>query len=172
MKLLIIILTFVLFISLKAPMEEHGNVLSPLHDYSTEWDQPKYQLCNTAKNVAYLSAEEKNIFWILNMARMNPALFDETVVKQFPQLGDQPWLINIDEYKSLLETMRKIKPMQVLYPDSLCWVSAGCHASSAGNTGYVGHVRQNGRMSKEKSIFMVSVAIMATTMRSILSCTC
>lgn len=74
---------------------------------------------------------------------MNPALFGKTVVKQFPEIGHKGWLINIDEYKSLLDTMPKIKPMKLLYTDSIYWASAKCHALTAGKAGYVGHVRQS-----------------------------
>jgi hypothetical protein len=148
MKQFTAIFALLLFIAFKTPYKNAEEKLSPLHDYSTEWDQPKYMKCNTAAKTNYLTTEEKNIIWILNMARMNPPLFGKTVVKQFPELGSHGWLINIDEYKSLLDTMQKIKPMGILYPDSLCWESAKCHAITAGEVGYVGHVRQSDECSK------------------------
>lgn len=142
------IFALLLFIAFKNPYKNPAVIPSPLHEYSPEWDQEKYQKCNTAAKTNYLTTEEKNVIWILNMARMNPPLFGKTVVKQFPEIGGQGWLINIDEYKSLLDTMPKIIPMGVLYPDSLCWASAKCHAITAGEVGYVGHVRQSNECNR------------------------
>jgi hypothetical protein len=42
--------------------------------------------------------------------------------------------------------------MALLYPDSLCFVSAECHAISSGKTGYVGHERQT-KECKDKHLF-------------------
>ena len=87
------------------------------------------------------------------MARVNPALFAKTVVKQFPELGGQGWLVNIDEYKSLLDTMQKIKPLRQLYPDSLCWESARCHAETSGNLSYTGHERMTDECRQKRRFF-------------------
>ncbi len=58
----------------------------------------------------YMSQAEKELIWILNMARMNPTLFASTVVKKYPDEMDNLWLKNVDEYKSLLDTMSRLKP--------------------------------------------------------------
>ena len=57
---------------------------SPLGLYSPAWNDARYLTCNTAANTGYMSAGEKEVIYILNMARMNPALFANTVVKQYP----------------------------------------------------------------------------------------
>jgi len=114
---------------------------NPLVQYSTAWNSNLYKKANTAAKANYLSSKEKQIFYILNLARMNPPLFASTAVKQFPgSIGDKG-LVNHPDYISLLDTLKKLKPLPLLYPDSLCWVSAKCHATSSGESGYIGHER-------------------------------
>jgi uncharacterized protein YkwD len=115
---------------------------SPLAGYSSEWNDDKYLKCNTAANASYMSDQEKEVIYILNLLRVNPTLFANTVVQKYPDDNHQGFLRNIREYKSLLDTLRKTKPLPLLYPDSLCFVSAQCHAVSSGQAGYVGHERQ------------------------------
>ncbi|HKL38267.1 MAG TPA: hypothetical protein VJ876_05175 [Bacteroidales bacterium] len=45
-----------------------------------EWNNPVYRLANTAAEKNYLKKEEKMIYYYLNLARMNPALFRETFI--------------------------------------------------------------------------------------------
>jgi hypothetical protein len=114
---------------------------SPLAAYSAAWNNAMYKKANTGAKASYLSSKEKQIIYILNLARMNPPLFASTAVKQFPgRIGDDN-LVNHPDYKSLLDTLKKLKPLPLLYPDSLSWVSARCHAASSGENGYVGHER-------------------------------
>lgn len=114
---------------------------SPLAEYSTEWNDAKYLKCNTAANARYLTAEEKKVIYILNMARMNPPLFAKTVVNQYPEKGK--WSVNRDSFyfTSLMDTLQKLKPQKLLSPDSLCFKSAFCHASTTGKNGSVTHDR-------------------------------
>ena len=60
-----------------------GATPSPLAVYSTQWNYPMFEKANTAANVSYLSKEEKEFIYVLNLARMNPYLFAETVLKPF-----------------------------------------------------------------------------------------
>ena len=116
---------------------------SPLGLYSPAWNDARYLTCNTAANTGYMSAGEKEVFYILNMARMNPALFANTVVKQYPNKSNKNYLQNSGYYKSLLNELLTLKPMKSFSPDSLCYESAFCHALSTGKEGYVGHDRLN-----------------------------
>jgi hypothetical protein len=102
--------------------------VSPLALYSTEWNKPEYLACNTAKNVTYMSAEEKKVIYILNLLRKNPKLFARTVIAKYPANAGQNWLVNIDEYKSLLDTVNKMQPLNLLQPNKKCYTSSQCHA--------------------------------------------
>jgi hypothetical protein len=115
--------------------------VSPLGNYSSQWNEAKYLNCNTAANVKYMNTAEKEVIYILNMARLNPTLFANTVVKQYPNKSGQDHLRNSDYYRSLITSFQKMKPEQLLYPDSLCYKSANCHAEITGKGGIVGHYR-------------------------------
>ena len=57
-----------------APQQNDGDV-SPLADYGTEWAAAKYNACNTAAKSRFMTAEEKQMIQIVNIARQHPALF-------------------------------------------------------------------------------------------------
>lgn len=116
---------------------------SPLSGFSSKWDDPKYLQCNTAANVKYMNEKEKELIYILNLLRSNPGLFANTVVQQYPKYIGMEDLQDVDEYRSLLVTLGKLKPLPLLYPDSLCYASAQCHAYSSGQSSYVGHERKD-----------------------------
>ena len=115
---------------------------SPLAVFSAEWNDVKFLNCNTAATTHYLSDHEKEVIYILNLLRADPKLFANTVVEKYPEYNNQLYLKNIPEYKSLLETLRNSKPLSLLYPDSLCFESAKCHALYSGKMAYVGHERK------------------------------
>jgi hypothetical protein len=115
---------------------------SPLASYSTLWNDAKYLKCNTAAKANYMTAAEKEVIYILNLARTNPALFTNTVIKKYP-------VRKTGYYTSLLDTMLTLKPMKLLYPDSLCFAGALCHAINSGAEGYVGHNRSTDECRKK-----------------------
>lgn len=115
---------------------------SPLADYSNDWNDVKYLKCNTALKANYMTAAEKEVIYILNLARMNPVLFANTVIKKYPTYRS-------DYYISLLNMMLKLKPVKLLYPDSLCFTGAQCHAINSGAKGYVGHTRSTAECRKK-----------------------
>lgn len=42
------------------------------------WNFPEYHPANSAQNEEYLTTEEKQVYYYLNLVRMNPKLFAET----------------------------------------------------------------------------------------------
>jgi uncharacterized protein YkwD len=115
---------------------------SPLAKFSSEWNDPRYKVCNTAADVTYLSAKEKEIIYVLNLARMNPQLFCKTILPRVPEITG--FIDTSDEYyyKSLVKQMSTMQPLPILKPDMKCFNSAQCHVTSTGKTGYVGHDRR------------------------------
>jgi hypothetical protein len=94
---------------------------SPLASYSIEWNEAKYLKCNTAAKANYRTTVEKELICILNLARMNPNLFARPVVSQYP--------VSPSDYNnSLLDTLASLKPLLLLFPDSLCYAGVYCHA--------------------------------------------
>lgn len=115
---------------------------SPLAEFSTEWNNPQYEQCNTAANEKFMTAKEKELIYILNLVRTNPSLFANTVVTKYPALTGREDLLNDKYYyQSLLETLRKMEQQTLLFGDMECYASASCHAQKSGSTGYTGHTR-------------------------------
>jgi hypothetical protein len=127
-----------------AKSKKSGN---PLASYSEQWNAATYNSCNTAAKASYLTAEEKELIWILNMARANPEQFAMTVVKPYSERHG----IDMDSkqyYKTLMKQMLSIAPLSILQPDKTAFISAECHAVSGGKSGYVGHSRQSAQCKK------------------------
>jgi uncharacterized protein YkwD len=98
------------------------------------WVEPKYPEANSAINEDYLTAEEKQIFYFLNLVRMNPKLFADTYLSD---LQNSP-----DNYESsLYQELQQLQPLPVLKPNRKLFESAKCHAIESGLVGYVGHTR-------------------------------
>lgn len=115
--------------------------INPLVRFSPIWADPKYASCNTAAATSFLTEKEKQVIYILNLARVNPSLFLRTVIKQYPAYADESDLPQSSYYKSLLVFLEKQAPMPILFPDKELYESAHCHALQSGKTGYVGHDR-------------------------------
>ncbi|MBL0054885.1 MAG: hypothetical protein IPP31_01600 [Chitinophagaceae bacterium] len=138
------VLLFATMVSDNSQSKKNNNpVVSPLSDFSEEWNDPRFQVCNTAADAEYLNEEEKNVIYILNLARYDPKLFCNTVVKQYPEYNDNAELVHTTYYQSLLATMRLMKPLRLLQPDMDCFTSAECHAYHMGLTGEEGHDRSD-----------------------------
>jgi hypothetical protein len=131
-----------------------GSAASPLALYSNEWDDVKYSKCNTAVNAAYLSKSERDVIYILNLVRSYPALFAKTVLKKYPAVSGNDYLSDDNYYfKSLVDTLLRLSPKQMLYPDNACFISAKAHAHQSGITGYVGHERKTRDANLKKHYF-------------------
>ncbi len=123
--------------------------VSPLSSFSEEWNEPKYQACNTTASVNYMNEQEKNVIYILNLARTNPKLFCKSVVKQYPEYSNNQDIRATTYYTSLVTTMNGMKPVNLLQPDHKCYNSAQCHAYSSGINAYTGHERKGTCLAKE-----------------------
>jgi hypothetical protein len=125
-----------------------NNKVNPLAKYSQSWNDTKYKICNTATESNFLSEDEKNVIWVLNMVRMSPQLYLKTVL-----LNPKCELYIAPEkrdyyFKSLITSLQQLAPKpQVLMPDREAYNSAFCHAKTAGEDGYVGHERRKNCVS-------------------------
>ena len=118
-------------------------IVSPLASYSKIWNDKKYIICNTAANTAYLTHDEKEAIYILNLLRANPVLFTKTVLLKYPSVSGNGYLTEDSFYFiSLVNTLKTMEPLGILYPDDKCFESAKYHAIASGITGYVGHERK------------------------------
>jgi len=142
MKLIFFFCLLAGFENLYAQSDDDSTVYaSPLADFSPEWDQDKFVVCNTAAEVSFMTDAEKDIIYILNLVRQYPLLFCETVLLQYPEMSGNTALNKNAYFKSLVAELKKLPPQAMLNPDKLCYESANCHAASAGKAGYTGHNR-------------------------------
>lgn len=115
-----------------------------------EYDNPIYRFCNTAKNADYLNDIEKELFYVTNLARVNPVLFRNTFLKaEVPELFSKKGSSNSYE-TSLYEDLTKMKPAPHLNPDSALWRAAEFHANDLGKTGETGHTSSDGTQCFER----------------------
>jgi len=127
----------------KKPVPPATSGASPLAAFDKSWNNAGYASCNTAAEAAFMSNKEKELIYILNLARRYPAQFANTVVKQYPAYSHNAGMAQTDHYLSLLRTMRQLPQSTLLYPDEACYASAQCHAEAAGKKGYIGHNRMS-----------------------------
>ena len=99
------------------------------------WDPKVLKKANTAENESYLTKQEKEVIFYLNLVRLNPKLFLETYLKKYlEQTGEK------DTYtKSLQKTLASTKPMNVLLPKQDLYAVAKLHAIKFGKAGTIGH---------------------------------
>ncbi|MEO6540182.1 MAG: hypothetical protein ABIN74_04285 [Ferruginibacter sp.] len=149
----------IFFLIVTAPLfSQTGNIsnaaISPLASYSNVWNDIKYSTCNTAVNTPWLTKDEKEVIYILNLVRAQPALFVKTVLKKYPAVSGQGYLAD-DQYYfiSLVKTLEKMAPLNILYPDKACFESAQCHAYNSGITGYIGHERKTKDCKTKKHFY-------------------
>jgi uncharacterized protein YkwD len=140
-----------LFTVITSAVHAESTSNSPLAKYSASWNNQDYIQCNTAKEASYLSESEKEVIYILNLVRKNPALFAETVLKNYPDEINKPQLKKSNYFKSLMATLQQLSELKMLEPDLIAYGSAHCHATSSGKTGYVGHERQTKECEKVKN---------------------
>lgn len=125
-------------------LPENPNVENP--------DEPDNTYLNelqTAKDVAYLSDEEKDIFFYINYARKYPKEFLEKYAAPY-SLGKnvtKPYAYD-ERKKSLEEELASMKPLHVYTPDDYLYSLADCFATQGGQLGIVGHSRENTTCTK------------------------
>lgn len=143
---------FISFLFLFVPPQaaKKTGYISPLESFSKSWNNPKYKVCNTAENATYMTAPERQLIYILNLARMNPKLFCETVVKKGYKVSEFIDTSSVEYYKTLVTTLNTMQPVGILYPDQRCTESARCHALTSGKKGYTGHARQSAQCKRNK----------------------
>jgi len=126
------------------PSLNNSNILNPLTKFSEEWNNLDYEKCNTAKDLKYLTTTERDVIWIINMVRLNPKLFLNTVLLN----PKSPVYKTIKQrnfyYNSLIDNLKTLVPDDSpLMPDIDLFLTAKCHAYESGKIGYVGHDRKS-----------------------------
>jgi len=123
---------------------------NPLAIFSKEWESSIYVKCNTANDLNYLSQTEKDIIWILNLVRLNPTLFLNSVLLNPLSSVYKEKKSRSSYLNSLIEDLKVLQSNPIaLTPDSNLFISAKCHAFESGKSGYVGHDRKKKTCKKD-----------------------
>jgi len=118
------------------------------------WGDSVKRAANTAATTAYMSEEEKDVLYWLNLARLHPDLYAELYIsphlclyKYYKGRIGSPYDDHIKTHITYINTcyifMAKHDARAALVPDEANYKSAECHAIESGKTGYVGHDRTN-----------------------------
>ncbi len=113
------------------------------------WKKERIAQANTAQNAAYLTANEKQVIFFLNLARLDPVGFAKNIEKvwkadsknefgQTNNLGQNKW------FQSLLKDLQNTKPMTALQPNEALSGVAKKHATEMGKIGQIGHKSPDG----------------------------
>jgi len=100
------------------------------------WTKNQLALANTAKDIAYLTNGEKEAIKYINLARLYPQLFEKI---ELGINGIGP--INTEYKKSLVKTLKSMKPVKALSFDKNLYESAKCFATESGENGTNEHER-------------------------------
>ena len=112
-------------------------------DYFSTWSSVQLYHANTARDASYLSLEEKNIFLVLNLARIYPQLFNTRILQKYigSETGGNDFLKHRKYLKSLSRELSSMSQLDPVYPSKELWEYALCHAVNSGKKGVVGHNR-------------------------------
>lgn len=110
--------------------------------YHHLWTSQERNSANTAKNISYLSNEEKQVYYYLNLVRINPKKFADTYAKGYTGENGFTKGYAFDERKeSLLKELSNLKPLPLIFPDKELYEYAYCFAYEGGKQGIMGHNR-------------------------------
>lgn len=112
------------------------------------WSKTTIAAANTGKNCSWLSADEKLIIFYINLARLEPKHFADSIVQGYVDAGHN-WAGN-DAVIDLLAELRADSTMPVLVPDSQLNRVSVSHAEDIGQHGITGHVSSDGKGLKER----------------------
>lgn len=103
------------------------------------WKPEQIQKANTAKDISYLTNDEKDIVLYLNLVRLYPKQFMKIVFHY-----SKDTIKTLDSYEqSLYKTLKNMNPLPALQFDSMLYKTAQCLANEQSSTGKIGHARAN-----------------------------
>ena len=124
-------------------------ILSPV---DPTWSDAELERANTAKDVGYLSVEEKKTIMLVNLARIDGKKYLQTYFQQF--INSTPYNeMNSSKNKymvSLRADLDKVKNLPMLLPDEGLSKAAKYHAKDSGKNGLFGHTSSNGTIMSKR----------------------
>ncbi len=115
--------------------------------YYFQWDPKVLEMANTAKDVDYLSSQEKKLIFYTNLVRMNPQLFIKTYMQSYLKQYD---ISKNSWYWKMVKEMKDLPPTTPLYPDKMLFEVAKKHAKDMGVSGKKGHRNPQGEFYQDR----------------------
>ena len=121
-----------------------------------KWDAATLEKANSARDISYMSSEEKKVIYYTNLARMNPDLFDKTFFAKYIDSTKTKETSFTRSAHNDLTT--RYKPMEILTPKEDLAAEAKDHAVDSGKSGKMGHFTSDNksyevRMKKFKGTY-------------------
>lgn len=105
------------------------------------WKKSTLDSANTAANLTYLSPEEKKLYLLTNLARLDGKTFIKNVLDPFVKENET----DQDEYlESLYADLKALPRLKPLVPNEKLHHSASHHAVDMGKNGKIGHESSDG----------------------------
>ena len=109
------------------------------------WSKEELERANTAKNVKYLTEEEKKTIMLVNLARIDGKRYLQTYFEEYNHTPyNKMASANSSYMRSLKKDMDKIKNLSMLQPDEGLSKASKYHAKDSGKNGLVGHTSSDG----------------------------
>lgn len=107
----------------------------------SRWDAEVFDRANTAKDVSYLSDDEKSVICLCNLARLNGTLFANTYLRDY--VAEKS--LKSEYVHTLIKDLQNVRDLPMLIPDLGLCTAAANHASDIGSTGRTGHKSSDGK---------------------------
>ena len=117
----------------------------PMIGFGQEWNKNEISKADKARNISYLTENEKDVILYLNLARMYPKKFAAIEVVNWDRPSEWAPLSN-DIYKnSLIQSLNQMNSLNPIYPDRDLYITANCLAKEQSLSGKIGHDRKSCR---------------------------
>jgi len=155
---------FVLFLCFSLFFVPKQGVTATKKTYISEnerWSNRELDIANTAKNIDYLSFEEQQIIFYMNLIRMDGKKFFNTYFKTFVKDHNQRMKqysnynelkINVYDryYRGLELDLNKVKNLGLFYPDETLTYVALQHGKEMNKRNMAGHKSYDGRSPQDR----------------------
>lgn len=110
----------------------------PAGDDSVEFTEEEKAKANTAKDCTYMLPIEREVIYVLNLARTSPKKFAEKYIRDFKRNR----YMFAERCDSLYRQLKHMEPINALLPEPELTAHAQCFAEQSGKIGAYSHSRE------------------------------
>ena len=111
---------------------------------AANWTPEQIKTASTANEISYLTQPERDAIMYINLARLYPKQFVQIELLKYEapkKYGN--YLQNSTFKKSLINQLNRQNALPAYVYDERLYADAKCYANEMGNSGEIGHKRQN-----------------------------